>query len=84
MGLSWILSMLRESYEGEHAEKEENMTTITHKSARKFVGYIILLLLLFTMGRAQNVIGTIEAHHWVGWLLLLCAVSYTMWGMFWE
>jgi len=60
------------------------MSTIAHKSARKIVGYVILAVLLVAIPRMQDLINIIEAHRWIGITLILCAICYVVWGMFWD
>jgi cytochrome b561 len=57
---------------------------MTHKSIRKTVGGVVLIMLLVSFPRMQAIVNTIEAHPWIGIILLLCAVAYVLWGMFWE
>ena len=54
---------------------------MTVKTVRKILGLIILMIILL-WGRA--IVSIMEAHAWVGVVLLLCAVAYVLWGMFWS
>jgi hypothetical protein len=57
---------------------------MTHKTIRKNIGYIVLIALFVCLARQQSIINTIETHPSVGIILLLCAVAYVLYGMFWE
>jgi hypothetical protein len=42
------------------------------------------IILLVIMTRMEVIMNTVQNHHWIGVLLLLCAVVYIVWGMFWH
>jgi cytochrome b561 len=49
------------------------------KTIRGIVGFLILMAILL---RGNAIMNYIEAHPWVGVVLLFCAVAYILWGMF--
>ena len=49
------------------------------KTIRGIVGFLILMAILL---RGNAIMNHIEAHPWMGIILLLCAVAYILWGMF--
>jgi hypothetical protein len=49
------------------------------KTIRGVVGFLVLLAILL---RGNAIMNYIEAHPWMGVVLLLCAVAYILWGMF--
>ncbi len=55
--------------------------TITPKTIGSIAGAIVVIAILLWN---QAIINAIEVHHWVGVILLLCAVAFTLWGMFWR
>jgi hypothetical protein len=55
--------------------------TITRKTIGSIVGFAVIMLAIF---RGQAIENTIESHHWVGVALLICAIAFTLWGMFWR
>jgi hypothetical protein len=57
---------------------------MTHKAIRKIVGPVIVIALLVSFPKMQAIENTIHAHPWMSIILLLCAVAYVLWGMFWE
>ncbi len=57
------------------------MKNVTVKTIRKILGFTILMIILL-WGRV--IVSIVEAHAWVGVVLLLCAVAYVLWGMFWS
>ena len=57
------------------------MTTPNAKVIRRTIGFIVILAILL---RGQAIINIVETHAWVGIILLLCALAYVLWGMFWR
>jgi len=55
--------------------------TIKPKTIGSIAGSIVIIVILLW---GQVITSTIEDHHWVGVILLLCAVAFTLWGMFWR
>ena len=49
------------------------------KTIRGVVGFLVLMAILL---RGNAIMNYIEAHPWMGIILLLCAVAYILWGMF--
>jgi len=49
------------------------------KTIRGIVGFLILMAILL---RGNAIMNYIQAHPWVGIVLLLGAVAYILWGMF--
>jgi hypothetical protein len=60
------------------------MKAITHKSLRSTIGSVFLIIFVLLMPKMQSIINIIETHRWVGVTLIICAMAYTAWGMFWE
>ena len=60
------------------------MSTFNHRAARKKVGYVVLVFLFLSMTRMQYVTSSIEAHPWIGIIIVLFLLCYVVWGMFWE
>lgn len=54
---------------------------INWKLVRRVVGFIVLGIILLR-GKALTVY--VEDHPAAGIILLLCAVAYVLWGMFWK
>jgi hypothetical protein len=51
-------------------------------SAKTIRGVVCFLVLLAILLRGNAIMNYIEAHPWMGVVLLLCAVAYILWGMF--
>jgi len=48
---------------------------------RKVLGIMVIMIVLIC-GKA--IAGIAQAHTWVSVILLVCAVYYVAWGMFWQ
>ena len=57
------------------------MDLTSTKNVRKIVGFIVLIIILL---RGPWIADTVEKHVWVGVVLLVCAIAYVLWGMFWD
>ena len=55
--------------------------TITPKTVGSIGGILVIMVILLW---GQAIANIIESHHWVGVLLLICAMVFTLWGMFWR
>ncbi len=54
---------------------------IKRKTIGSIVGSLVVIVILL-FGR--QITSTVEAHHWVGVILLMCALAFISWGMFWR
>ena len=55
--------------------------TIARKTIGSIISFIVIMVVLLW---GKPITNTIEAHHWVGVVLLLCAIAFVLWGMFWR
>ena len=54
---------------------------IKRKTIGSIIGTLIVIIILLL---GKPITNTIEAHPWVGVVLLMCAVVFILWGMFWR
>lgn len=54
---------------------------LTRKTIGSITGSLVVIAILLW---SRPITNTIEAHPWVGVILLLCMVAFTVWGMFWR